>query len=63
MANCSEPWLRSALQAIWYVLLGAAAATTIYHLLGIASNLQCRKPGGPRINALGSSVNRDNVPP
>ena len=31
--NYSKPWLRSSLYAICYVLLAAAAASTIYHLL------------------------------
>ena len=26
-------WFRSALQAIWYVLLAAAAVSAVYHLL------------------------------
>ena len=31
--NCSKPWLRGSLYAVMYVLLAAAAASTIYHLL------------------------------
>jgi hypothetical protein len=31
--NCSKPWLRGFLYAVMYVLLAAAAASTIYHLV------------------------------
>ena len=31
--NCSKPWLRGSLYAVMYVLLAAAAASAIYHLL------------------------------
>ena len=33
--NCSQPWLRSSLYAVMYVLLAAAAASAIYHLLTV----------------------------
>ena len=33
--NCSKPWLRSSLYAVMYVLLAAAAARAVYHLLTV----------------------------
>jgi hypothetical protein len=31
--DCSKPWLRGTLQALWYVLLAELAASAIYLLL------------------------------